>query len=105
MKQSEHHMQVQNKIFRTEILILTLIAVILLIGFILVFTNLPLFERYTVEDGIVEWLTVIGLLMAAATCFSRAIKLRAYRSSLFITGWLLLGLLLIFGAAEEISWD
>ncbi len=104
MKQSEHHMQVQNKIFRTEILLLILIAVILLVGFVLVFTNLPVFERYTVEDGVVEWLTVIGLLLASATCFSRAVQLRAYRSWLFITGCILLGLLLFFGAGEEISW-
>lgn len=104
MKQVEHRMLVQNKIFKNEILILALVAVILLIGFVLVFTNLPLFERYTVEDGVVEWLTVIGLLMGAFTAFARAVQLRPYRSWLFITGCVLLGLLLFFGAGEEISW-
>ena len=104
MKQTVNHMLVQNKIFRSEILVLGLVAVILLIGFVLVFTNLPLFERYTVEDGFVEWLTVIGLLMGSYTCFVRAVQLRPYRSWLFITGCALLGLLLFFGAGEEISW-
>jgi hypothetical protein len=104
MKQSEHYMLVQNKIFKNELLVLGLIALILLIGFVLVFTNLPLFERYTVEDGIVEWLTVLGLLLASVTCFKRAVQLRAYRSWLFITGCVLLGVLLFFGAGEEISW-
>jgi len=104
MKQAEHHMLVQNKIFKNEILVLALIAVIMSIGFILVFTNLPAFERYTIEDGIVEWLTVLGLLMGSFTCFARAIQLRPYRSWLFITGCVLLGLLLFFGAGEEISW-
>jgi len=97
-------MLVQNKIFKNELLVLGLIALILLIGFVLVFTNLPLFERYTVEDGVVEWLTVIGLLLAAGTCFKRVIQLRSYRSGLFILGCALLGLVLFFGAGEEISW-
>ena len=76
----------------------------MLIGFVLVFTNLPRFAWYTVEDGLVEWLTVIGLLMASFICINRAIRLRRFRSWLFITGCALLGLVLFFGAGEEISW-
>lgn len=98
------HMQLSNKVSGQEIAVLALIALIMLVGFILVFTNLSLFERYTVEDGIVEWLTVIGLLLGAFTCFSRAFQLRRYRSWLFVLGCTLIGILLFFGAGEEISW-
>jgi len=95
-------MQVENKISIQEKLVLGLILLMMLVGFILVFTNVPLFERYTVEDGLVEWLTVIALLLAAGTAFSRAGQLRQYRSWLFVLGCVLLGLVLVFGAGEEI---
>lgn len=93
-----------NKISRTEVLILGLVVLILLAGFVLVFTNVPLFERYTVEDGLVEWLTVLGLLLASFTCFNRVIKLRRQRSFFFLLAAFGLGLLLFFGAGEEVSW-
>lgn len=98
------NMGIENKISGKEYIVLAVIALMMLVGYVLVFTNVPLFERYTVEDGVVEWLTVIGLLLAAGTCFIRAIQLRKYRSGLFILGCVLLGLVLFFGAGEEISW-
>jgi len=93
-----------NKISRTEWIVLGIVALLFAVGFFLVFTNVPLFESYTVEDGIVEWLTVIGLLLAAFTSFKRAADLSRHRSWLFITGCLLMGFVLFFGAGEEISW-
>jgi hypothetical protein len=93
-----------NKISRPEIAILVVTFLLMAIGLVLVFTDLPSFEWYTVEDGLVEWLTVISLLMASFVCFSRAYTLRRYRSWLFIAGCVFLGVGLFFGAGEEISW-
>jgi hypothetical protein len=93
-----------NKISRPEIMVLLFILVMLLAGFILVYTNVPRFEWYTVEDGLVEWLTVLGLLLGAATCFTRLVRLRRQRGFLFLLTAFLLGVLLVFGAGEEVSW-
>ena len=95
------NMGIENKISVKEYIVLTVIAVMMLVGFVLVFTNVPQFERYTIEDGLVEWLTVIGLLLSAGTCFIRAIQLRSYRSGLFILGCILLGLVLFFAAVQQ----
>lgn len=57
-----------------------------------------------VEDGFVEWTTVIVLLVTMSVCFHRVITLRRQRSWLFLCVTTLLGLLCLFGAGEEISW-
>ncbi len=93
-----------NNISKTEAMFLAFIFIMLTIGFVLVFTDMSLFEQYTSEDGAIEWITVIGLLMASFTCFTRAIKLRRHRTWLFLLTSGLLGLVLFFGAGEEISW-
>ena len=56
------------------------------------------------EDGLLEWLTVAALAATSVVCFRRAVTLRAVRPRLFIATTLLLGLLFLFGAGEEISW-
>ncbi|MBD0288015.1 MAG: hypothetical protein ICV79_21705, partial [Flavisolibacter sp.] len=83
-----------NKISRVEIAVLVLIFIMLAVGFVLVFTSVPQFEWYTVEDGLVEWLTVAGLLLGAFTCFIRIVKLRTNKSWLFLLVTLMLGLVL-----------
>lgn len=93
-----------NKLSRFEIIVLALIAVIFAIGFALVYMNVVSFEKYTREDGIVEWLTVLGLLLGSFTCFERAIRLRQSRHWLFLLTSVLFGIVLFFGAGEEISW-
>lgn len=92
------------KIARTEIVAILLIALMIITGFILVFTNLRSFERYTQEDGVVEWITVLGLLLGSFLCFKRVFKFWGSRSWLFILVSFLLGFVLFFGAGEEISW-
>jgi hypothetical protein len=59
---------------------------------------------WTREDGFIEWLTVLALLSGALLSFYRAVRLRNVRSWLFVSASVLLGLLFIFGAGEEISW-
>jgi cell division protein FtsW (lipid II flippase) len=64
----------------------------------------PAFEKFIMEDGIVEWATVAGLLLGAAVCFRRAARLYRERPAPFLVALVLLGLILFFGAGEEISW-
>lgn len=93
-----------QKFSATELLVLLLVSVILIAGFILLYTNLDLFLSYVREDGVVEWLTVAGLLMGCFVCVSRFIKLWGKRSFWFLAVTLILGIILFFGAGEEISW-
>lgn len=92
------------KLSGTEKFILAFVFLIVLVGFILFQVNLTAFETYIEEDGIVEWLTVLGLLMGSFLCFSRIITLRKERSVWFCCCTLILGLFLFFAAGEEISW-
>lgn len=87
-----------------EKLILLLIIVILAVGFYLFNTNVPRFETYVQEDGVVEWLTVLGLILGSATCFYRLFKLRKQRKPWFLFVVFMMGLGLFFAAGEEISW-
>lgn len=92
------------KLTITEKIILFLVAAILIAGYILFYTNLSSFEKYVEEDGIVEWLTVLGLLSGCIVCFSRYIKLRRFKSGWFLFVTIALGLMLFFVAGEEVSW-
>ncbi len=87
-----------------EKLILLLIVVILALGFYFFYTDVPLFETYVEEDGVVEWLTVLGLILGSATCFYRLITLRKQRKPWFLLVVFIMGLGLFFAAGEEISW-
>lgn len=77
---------------------------IIAVGYLLFFTNLPLFELYTKEDHLVEWLTVIGLLMGSFVSLRRALRLGGSRGWMMFLTALLLGLVLFVAAGEEISW-
>jgi hypothetical protein len=93
-----------RNITATEWIILVLIAVSITTGFILVFNDLPEFREFTKEDGLVEWLTVLGLLLGAYVAWKRVVELRHKKGFVFLVTCFLLGLVLIFGAGEEISW-
>ncbi len=56
------------------------------------------------EDGIIEWLTVVGLALTAVVCFRRVFYLRGEKPKLFLFMTMLLGLVFFFGSGEEISW-
>ena len=87
-----------------EKLILVLVTIMLIVGFVLFYTNVPMFERYVVEDGIVEWLTVAGLMFGFVVCVSRFFRLFKKRNWWFLTVTAILGVMLFFAAGEEISW-
>jgi hypothetical protein len=88
----------------TEKLVLGSLLVILILGYIFFYTNLPLFVRYVEEDGTVEWLTVVGLMLGCIVSMFRFFKLIGKRNWWFLTVTLGLGLVLFFGSGEEISW-
>lgn len=87
-----------------EKLVLLLVIIILALGFVFFHTNLPLFETYVQEDGVVEWLTVLGLILGSGTCFYRLFVLRKVRKPWFLFVVFIMGLGLFFAAGEEISW-
>ncbi|HEU4471576.1 MAG TPA: hypothetical protein VFR58_10860 [Flavisolibacter sp.] len=87
-----------------EKLIPALVLIIVLTGYWLFYTNLDLFSRYVVEDGMVEWLTVAGLLAGSAVCLYRFFNLFRQKHWWFLTVTFLMGVLLFFAAGEEVSW-
>ena len=87
-----------------EKLVLTLVILMLVAGIVLYYTNPSRFLWYTEEDHLVEWLTVLGLLLGFGVCISRFFRLLKKRSWWFLTVTLLLGVMLFFAAGEEISW-
>ena len=90
---------------RFEVFALTVLLNMMLFGVYFAHTNLPYFnEVYTVEDGVVESLSVIALLTASGVCTYRVIMLRQQRSRWFLLCTGILGALFFFGAGEEISW-
>lgn len=81
------------------------VFVFVTIGLVLAHVDHDYFrEKYIVEDGIIEWLTVIGLVAGMTLCFYRVVILRSSKPALFLIMTALLGLLFLFGAGEEISW-
>ena len=87
-----------------EAAILVVSIIILGTGFYLFYTDSHGFEQYVQEDGIVEWITVAGLLAGAIVCFSRFAKSFVTRNRWFLFISFCLGLFLFFSAGEEISW-
>ena len=94
----------RQKLSPVEILVLVVVAILVVTGLILYTSNVARFEWFVQEDNIVEWLTVLGLLMASFVCLARVVTLWKKRSFLFLLINLLLGLFLFFAAGEEISW-
>ncbi len=85
-----------------------------ILGFILVTTLFSIAMKYinndvfvsiiVTEDGVIEWLTVVGLALTSIASFRRVVLLKDEKSGLFLFMTALLGLVFFFGAGEEISW-
>ena len=56
------------------------------------------------EDGPIEWLTVLGLVLSVMVCIYRVATLKAQKNWVFVGVWSFLALFAFFGAGEEISW-
>ena len=88
-----------------ERIIFSIVFFLVVIGVILSRVNVAFFEGfYVLEDGFIEWLTIVALLCGAFLCFYRAFKLKSKRNVMFLFVTVLVGLVLLFGAGEEISW-
>src|SRR5215212_8132884 len=88
----------------TEKITLSFVTFFILLGFALFFLHPESLDIYLEEDGIVEWLTVVGLIAGFVVCINRFIKLFKTKNWWFLTVTLVLGLLLFIAAGEEISW-
>ena len=94
-----------KSISKTEIAILLYISVLTLVGVAMSYTHPDMFRSlYVVEDGLIEWLTVLALVATMVVCFQRFWQLRRQAKPLFLGMTLLFGLAFLFGAGEEISW-
>ena len=92
------------KISPIEKICFAFIIAIILIAFGLFFFNQPFLDVYLGEDGIVEWLTVAGLLCGFFVCAYRFVTLFKKRNWWFLFIVFVLGFLLFIAAGEEISW-
>lgn len=91
-----------KRIERTTLLVLLTLIVV---GVLLSFFDLHFFEKkYVVEDGPLEWLTVVALLIGAYICIKRIASLRKSKPLFFLICTGILACLFLFGAGEEISW-
>ena len=61
-------------------------------------------NEFVIEDGFIEWCTVIVLFTTMLVCGRRFFVLRGRRPAVFLTVTALLTLFCLFGAGEEISW-
>jgi len=88
-----------------ERLVIYYLAFFLGLGIYLALFNQPYFDSvYTLEDGVLEWLTVVSLFTTAVVCLKRAFIFRASQGLQFVIMNLLFALIFLFGAGEEISW-
>jgi hypothetical protein len=88
-----------------EKFILLFVFVLLIIGVVASRVNLYWFNNvYVIEDGFIEWLTVLPLLIIVVAAIRYIIRLSSKRSWLFFVTMSLLAVLCFFVAGEEISW-
>jgi hypothetical protein len=88
-----------------EKIFLSLAALIGLVGLVLSHAVPEVFmERYVIEDGAIEWLTVFALVASAALMLVRAWNLKKVRTPLFLFVTVMAAAVFLFGAGEEISW-
>jgi len=88
-----------------EVMLAITITTFLLFGIYLAKFNHDAFRyEFVIEDGFIEWCTVVVLFSTMLVCGKRLLALRRVRSPLFLTVTMLLTLFCLFGAGEEISW-
>lgn len=81
------------------------LLVIYLVGLYLDQTDRIYFDtQYAQEDGFVENISALGLLMVTIILWTRLIKFWSSKSITWKIGVFFMGLIFLFGAGEEISW-
>ena len=85
--------------------ILLFVLILSLLGVYLSRTDRHFYEAvYTVEDGFIEWLTVVALGLGALVSFHRLFLLAPFKRRAFLFSQGFMGLLFLFGLGEELSW-
>ena len=88
-----------------ERIVIVYILVFLALGIYLSIFNLEYFDTvYTVEYGVLEWLTVIALSATMAICLKRLLATGLQRGIPYIFTTSVLTLLFLFATGEELSW-
>jgi hypothetical protein len=87
-----------------EKFMLFFVTIVVLTGFALFHANHHWLDSYLEEDGLVEWLTVVGLMIGFVLSVRRFLRLRKTKSWWFLTVTAVLAVLLFIAAGEEISW-
>jgi len=91
-----------SKAIIAEVIIL---LIILTYGLVLLHHDKEAFLFWIREDGLVEWLTFVALIMMSAFSFFMSFEFsRSGVEGRAKKVWLFLGFLFLFGAMEEISW-
>ena len=84
---------------------LIILLAILAYGLVLLHQDKEAFLFWIREDGLVEWLTFVVLIVMCAFSFIMSFAfIRSGREGGAKRVWLFLGFLFLFGAMEEISW-
>ncbi|MDQ3292668.1 MAG: hypothetical protein M3Q05_15385 [Bacteroidota bacterium] len=95
----------QTTLTKAEILIIYLIFGLIIFGIVLSRTDPYWFEfTYAVEDGFIEWMTILPLLAAMVISLKRLIRLYRNRHWLFSLTLLGIAAFSFFAAGEELSW-
>ncbi len=94
-----------NSLNRFEITVLAFVFVLYAFGIVASWINQKWFEEvYVVEDGFIEWLTVVPLVIITCVAVSYLVKLSHSRNWMFSIVVSVIALFCFFSAGEEISW-
>jgi len=93
------------KLNKIEIVVYVIVILVILSGAILSFTDKEYYENsYAVEDGIIEYGTALMLLISGIIMIRRIFILGRYKRFKWKLTVIVIALLFIFAAGEEISW-
>ncbi len=93
------------KLSTLEIVGFSFLLIVFVLGLYFGFTDEDYFNGvFTVEDGVIEYLTAIMLIGISLLCLSRLFTLGKNKKVFWIIGTVLFAILFVFGAGEEISW-
>ncbi|PSR55629.1 hypothetical protein AHMF7605_20025 [Adhaeribacter arboris] len=95
----------QTTLTKAEIFIIYFVLGLIIFGIVLSRTDPYWFEfTYAVEDGFIEWMTILPLLAAMIISLKRLFRLYRYRHWLFSFTLLGIAAFSFFAAGEELSW-
>ena len=93
------------KLNKIEIVVYVIVILVILSGAILSFTDKEYYENsYAVEDGIIEYGTALMLLISGIIMIRRIFIFGRYKRFKWKLTVIVIALLFIFAAGEEISW-